>query len=336
VKDGDIAGQGYTQPPGSAHAEIMALKEAGEHAKGAVLYVTLEPCCHFGRTPPCTQAIIAAGIKEVHIAMIDPNPLVNGKGLQEMEKAGIKISLGEHAQDASEVIESYVKFITSGKPFITIKYAMSVDGKIASRTGDSKWISGDESRRYVHFMRYTSDAIMVGVNTVLKDDPQLTARCSYRGGMAKKQPLRVILDASGKTPLTARIFNEPGNVLMVVSDKITAAQKKAYVNLGAEVLELPAQKGLLNLESLITRLGEKQITSVLVEGGATLLGSLCDGNFVDKATVFISPIIIGGDKARTAVGGKGTDKVVNALKLERVKTKRFDNDMMFTGYIRRE
>jgi len=336
VKEGDVIGQGYTQPPGSSHAEIMALKEAGEYARGAVMYVTLEPCCHFGRTPPCTKAIIAAGIKEVHVAMIDPNPQVNGKGLKELEKAGIKTVLGEHADDAAEIIESYVKFITTGRPFVTIKFAMSLDGKIATKSGDSKWISGNESRRYVHFLRYTSDAVMVGVNTVLADDPQLTARCGYRGGMAKIQPLRVILDTNGRTPATARVFNEPGNVLLAIGEKVSAAQKKAYEKLGAKILELPSKRGLIDLDKLLLGLGQKQITSVLVEGGAILLGSLCDRNLVDKVNVFISPIIIGGEKARTAIGGKGVDKVVNSLKLEHVKTKRSDSDMMITGYVGRK
>jgi diaminohydroxyphosphoribosylaminopyrimidine deaminase/5-amino-6-(5-phosphoribosylamino)uracil reductase len=313
----------------------MALKEAGEYARGAVMYVTLEPCCHFGRTPPCTNAIIAAGIQEVHASMLDPNPQVNGNGLKELEKAGIKTFIGEHADDAAEIIESYVKFITTGKPFVTIKFAMSLDGKIATKSGDSKWISSDESRRYVHFMRYTSDAVMVGVNTVLADDPQLTARCGYRGGMAKKQPLRVILDTNGRTPATARIFNEPGNVLLALGENVSPAQKKAYAKLGAEILELPYKRGLIDLEKLLIALGQKEITSILVEGGATLLGSFCDGNLVDKVTVFIAPIIIGGEKARTAVGGKGIDKVVNSLKLERVKTKRSDSDVMITGYIGR-
>ena len=335
VKNGDVIGQGYTQPPGSFHAEIMALKDSGEHARDAVMYVTLEPCCHFGRTPPCTKAIISAGINEVHAAMIDPNPQVNGKGLKELEKAGIKTVLGEHADDAAEIIESYVKFITTGRPFVTIKFAMSLDGKIATRSGDSKWISGDESRRYVHFMRYTSDAVMVGVNTVLADDPQLTARCSYRGGMAKKQPLRVILDSTGRTPATARVFNEPGDVLLALGEKVSAAQKKVYAKLGAEILDLPTKRGLIDLDKLLLVLGQKQITSVLAEGGASLLGSLCDRNLVDKVTVFIAPIIIGGEKARTAIGGKGIDKVVNSLKLERVKTKRSDSDLMITGYIGR-
>ena len=336
VKDGQVIGQGYTQPPGSSHAEIMALKEAGEHARGGVMYVTLEPCCHFGRTPPCTKAIIAAGIQQVHAAMIDPNPQVNGNGLKEMEKAGIKTFLGEHADDASEIIESYVKFITTGRPFVTIKFAMSLDGKIATKSGDSKWISSDESRRYVHFMRYTIDAVMVGVNTVLIDDPQLTSRCNVWGGVTKKQPLRVIVDAAGRTPVAAKIFNEPGRVLMALGEKVSPTQKKAYAKLGAEILELPSKRGLIDLDKLLLALGQKQITSILVEGGATLLGSLLDRNLVDKVTVFIAPIIIGGEKARTAIGGKGADKVVNSLKLEHVKTKRSDSDMMITGYIGRK
>ena len=335
ARDDDIIGQGYTQPPGSSHAEIMALNDAGTRANGGVMYVTLEPCCHFGRTPPCTQAIIAAGIKEVHAAMIDPNPLVSGKGLRELEKAGIKTIVGEHADDASEIIESYTKFITTGRPFVTIKYAMSVDGKIAARTGDSKWISSDESRRYVHFLRYTADAVMVGVNTILTDDPQLTSRANIRGGVTKKQPLRVVVDATGRTPLTAKVFNQPGQVLMALSDKVSPIQKKAYQKLGAEILEMPVKRGLIDLDKLLIALGEKQITSVLVEGGATLMGSICDRNLADKAIVFVAPVIIGGEKARTAIGGKGTDKVVNSIKLERVKTRRSDSDMMITGYIGR-
>jgi diaminohydroxyphosphoribosylaminopyrimidine deaminase/5-amino-6-(5-phosphoribosylamino)uracil reductase len=212
---------------------------------------------------------------------------------------------------------------------------MSIDGKIATRTGDSKWISSDESRRYVHFLRYTTDAVMVGVNTVLIDDPQLTSRANIRGGVAKNQPLRVVVDAHGRTPLTAKVFNPPGRVLLAVGDKVTAAQKKAYKKLGAEVLELPSKRGLIDLNKLMIALGEKQITGILVEGGASLMGSLCDQNLVDKVIVFVAPVIIGGEKARTAIGGKGADKVVNSLKLERVKTKRSDSDMMITGYIGR-
>jgi len=336
VKDGEIVGQGYTHPPGSSHAEIMALRQAGERAKGAVMYVTLEPCCHYGRTPPCTEAIISSGIKEVHAAMIDPNQKVLGKGLKELEQAGINIFLGEHAEDASEIVEAYTKFITTGKPFVTAKFAMSLDGKIATKKGDSKWISNDKSRRYVHLLRHTCDAVMVGINTVLMDDPLLTSRCNLQGGMAKKQPLRVIVDTMGRTPVTAKVFNEPGTVLLAVGRKVSLSRKRAYMKHGAEILELPSRKGLIDLTELLIRLGQKQITSILTEGGASLLGSFFDKHLVDKVVVFIAPIIIGGEKARTALGGKGVDKVIDSFKLGCVKTEQFDNDLMITGYIGRQ
>jgi diaminohydroxyphosphoribosylaminopyrimidine deaminase/5-amino-6-(5-phosphoribosylamino)uracil reductase len=334
VQNNEIIGKGYTQPPGLAHAEIIALKEAGQKAKGATMYVTLEPCCHYGKTPPCTQAIIAAGIKEVYVAMIDPNPLIAGKGIKELKKAGIKIKLGECAKEAGEITESYLKFITTGIPFITTKYAMSLDGKIATRSGDSKWISSEESRRYVHYLRYTSDAIMVGVNTVLTDDPQLTSRCSFNGGTTRKQPLRVIVDVNGRTPKTARIFNEPGKVLLALGKEVTVSKKRVYKNIGAEIIELPSKKGKIELDALLKELGKKQITSVLVEGGADLLGSFFDNNLVDKMIVFIAPIIVGGEKGRTAVGGKGVDKIMHSLRLKQVKTRQFDSDTMITGYLK--
>lgn len=334
VKNDEIIGKGYTQPPGLAHAEIMALKEAGRRAKGAKMYVTLEPCCHYGRTPPCTEAIISAGIKEVYVAMNDPNPLVAGKGIDRLKEAGIKVKIGECAEEANEITESYIKFITTNTPFITTKYAMSLDGKIATKSGDSKWISSEESRRYVHYLRYTSDAIMVGVNTVLTDDPQLTSRCSFKGGTARKQPLRVIVDANGRTPKTARIFNEPGNVLLALGKDVPIKQKRIYKKLGAEILELAAPNGKVDLDDLLRELGKKQITSVLVEGGTDLLGSFFDSNYVDRMIVFIAPIIIGGEKGKTAVGGRGVEKIVNSLKIQHIRTRQFDSDIMITGYLR--
>jgi len=177
VRNDVVAGQGYTQPPGLWHAEVLALKQAGDQARGGTMYVTLEPCCHYGRTPPCSQAIIAAGITEIHLAMLDANPLVSGRGKDELEREGIKVYVGEHEAEAIQINEAYTKFITTGMPFVTVKFAVSLDGKIATKSGDSKWISGGEARRYVHNLRYATDAIMAGVNTVLVDDPQLTARC---------------------------------------------------------------------------------------------------------------------------------------------------------------
>lgn len=335
VKDGEIVGQGYTQPPGSWHAEIVALRQAAEKARGGVLYVTLEPCSHFGRTPPCAEAIAAAGISEVHLAMTDPNPLVCGKGTDKLDREGIRVYVGEYEQEAREINESYLKFITTGLPFVTAKFAISLDGKIATKTGDSKWISGEESRRYVHYLRYTSDAVMTGVNTVLADDPRLTCRCNGTGGTVKKQPLRVIIDARGRTPPTAQVFNKPGNVLMAVGKSVKAKTKEAFTQAGAELLELPAEEGMIDLTSLLRSLSQRQITSVLVEGGGSVLGSLFDNKLVDKVIAFIAPIVIGGTEARTAVAGKGVDRVAEALRLERVHVERFGDDIMLSGYVKR-
>jgi len=333
VKNEVVVGQGYTQPPGSWHAEILALEQAGEEANGGVMYVTLEPCCHYGRTPPCSQAIIAAGITEVHLAMIDPNPLVSSRGKSELERKGVRIYVGEHEEEAKQINEAYTKFITTGMPFVTAKFAMSLDGKIATRSGDSKWISGEEARKYVHNLRYISDAIMAGVNTVLIDNPHLTARCSGTGGTARKQPLRVIVDGKGRTPLTARVFSEPGRTLLALGKKAKQEEKTAFARVGAEVLELPSAGGLVDLEKLLKALGEEGITSVLVEGGGILLGSLFDRGFVDKIIAFIAPIIIGGEKAKTAVGGKGVDKVAEALKLERIGVEKLGEDLVVSGYV---
>lgn len=335
VKNDIVVGQGYTQPPGSGHAEVVALKQAGKKARGGVLYVTLEPCCHYGRTPPCTQAIIAAGIAEVHLAILDVNPLVSGRGKNELEGEGIRVYLGEHGKEAKEINQAYTKFITTSLPFVTVKFAMSLDGKIATRSGDSRWISGDEARKYVHKLRYTSDAVMAGVNTVLVDDPRLTARGgSGSGGTARKQPLRVIVDGKGRTPLTARLFNEHGKTLLALGKLLTPGEKAAFAQVGAELLELPSSGGRVDLEKLLAALGQREITSVLVEGGGTLLGSLFDGNLVDKVIAFIAPIIIGGKDAKTAVSGKGVDKMVNSLKLERVSLEKFGKDFMVSGYVK--
>ena len=333
VRDGEVVGQGYTQPPGSWHAEVMALKQAGEKARGGVMYVTLEPCCRVGRTPPCTQAIIAAGISEVHLAMLDPNPLVCGQGEDELEREDIKTYVGEHEEEAKEINEAYIKFITTGMPFVTAKFAVSLDGKIATENGDSKWISGSEARNYGHYLRYTADAIMAGANTVITDDPHLTCRYGGRGGKAKKQPLRVIVDGRGRTPSTARVFSEPGKALLALGKLVEPEKKEAFVKVGAELLELPSEEGLVDLEGLLKVLGEREINSVLVEGGGILLGSLFDHRLVDRVIAFIAPIIIGGEAAKTAVAGKGVDKVIDAFKLERISVEKFGEDLMVSGYV---
>ncbi len=334
VKDGEVVGQGYTQPPGSWHAEVMALKQAGGKARGGVMYVTLEPCCHTGRTPPCTQTIIAAGISEVHLAMLDPNPLVSGGGEAALERESIKTYVGEHEEEAREINEAYVKFITTGMPFVTAKFAVSLDGKIATKNGDSQWISGSEARKYVHYLRYIADAIMAGANTVIADDPHLTCRYGGKGGEVRKQPLRVIVDGKGRTPLTAQVFGEPGKALLALGKFVKPEKKEALAKVGAELLELPSKEELVDLEKLLKALGEREITSVLVEGGGILLGSMFDHGLVDKVIAFIAPIIIGGEAAKTAVAGKGVDKVVDAIKLKRIRVERFGEDLMISGYVR--
>lgn len=333
VKDGEVVGQGYTQPPGLDHAEIVALKQAGERARGGVMYVSLEPCCHHGRTPPCTQAIIAAGIAEVHLAALDVNPVVLGWGKEELEGAGIRVYVGEHEAEAKQLNEAYAKFITEGIPFITVKFAMSLDGKIATRSGDSRWISGELARKRVHNLRYTADAVMAGVNTVLTDDPRLTTRCCGCGGMLKKQPTRVIVDSKGRTPLNAQVFTEPGKAIVVLGRRAGAEERESFAQVGAELLELPSPEGWVDLEQLLRVLGERQVTSVLVEGGGILFGSLFDSGLVDKVIAFIAPIIIGGREAVTAVAGWGIDRVADSLKLERVSVERFDEDLMVSGYV---
>ena len=337
VVNGDVVvGQGYTQPPGSWHAEIAALKQAGTKARDGVMYVTLEPCCHYGRTPPCSQAIAEAGISEVHLAMIDPSPLVSGRGKSEMEEKGIKVYVGEHEEAASEISEAYTKFITTGIPFVTAKFAMSLDGKIATSSGDSKWISNEESRKYLHILRHITDAIMVGAKTILIDDPHLTARSGGgRGGTSRNQPLRVIVDGRGLISPAARIFSEPGKTLLAIGKVAAPEERKAFSGADADLIELLSDGEQIDMERLLRILGEKQITSVLAEGGGVLLGDLFDRGLVDKVIAFIAPIIIGGAEAKTPVGGKGVDKVVDSIKLERVKVARFGDDLMISGYVKR-
>ncbi len=331
VKDGEIVGQGYTQPPGFDHAEIVALKQAGEKAREASMYVTLEPCCHFGRTPPCSEAIIAAGISEVHIAMIDPNPVVSGRGEEALQKEGIKTSVGDHEEEARTINEAYIKYIKTGLPFVTVKFAASLDGKIATRTGDSKWITGSESRKYVHYLRYTNDAVITGANTIIADDPYLTCRYGGTGGAVKNKQLRVIVDGLGRTPPTARVFSEPGKVLVAIGDSVDIKIKKAMQDSGAELLEFPAPKGKIDINNLLKVLGEREVTSVLLEAGGILLGSFFDAGTVDKVVAFIAPMVLGGDSI--AVGGLGVEKLADAKKLDHISVERFGDDLMISGYV---
>ena len=331
VKGGVVVGEGCTQPPGREHAEIMALQEAGAKAEGATLYSTLGPCNHQGRTPPCTAAIVSAGITEVRVAALDPNPNVAGGGVQALEEAGVRVRVGEGEKRAKLLMEAYLKYVENGMPFVTAKFAMTLDGKIATHTGDSKWISGDKARWAVHGMRNISDAIMVGINTVIADNPQLTAR-DERGKPRDRQPLRVIVDSRGRIPVNARMMSEPGDTLVAVS---TASEevRESLSEAGFGVVEAAADDGSVDLTALMLHLAtELNVTSLCVEGGASILGSLFDNGLVDKVIAFVAPTIIGGGDAPSPVAGRGVELMAEAIKLECVKWDRYGRDMAITGY----
>jgi diaminohydroxyphosphoribosylaminopyrimidine deaminase/5-amino-6-(5-phosphoribosylamino)uracil reductase len=264
------------------------------------------------------------------MAMLDPNPLVLGKGKHQLEMGRIRTYVGESEPEAREINEAYIKFITTGVPFVTAKFAMSLDGKIATRSFDSQWISNNRSREYVHQIRWITDAIMVGLNTVLRDNPQLTARTTE----GERHPLRVIVDSHGHTPPMSRVLQSPGRALIATTTAIELIRANQYTDIGAEVLTLPPKDGLVDIEQLLKVLGKRGITSVLVEGGGLLLGSLFDLGLVDKVMVFIAPIIVGGKEAITAVAGKGVSSMAEALRLSRVRVDQLGDDIMVCGYTR--
>jgi diaminohydroxyphosphoribosylaminopyrimidine deaminase/5-amino-6-(5-phosphoribosylamino)uracil reductase len=265
--------------------------------------------------------------------MLDPDAVVSGKGEEELRRRGIKTYVGEQEEAARKLNEAYIKHRTTGIPFVTAKYAMSLDGKIATRSGDSRWISNAASRRYVHSLRHINDAVIVGVNTVLTDDPQLTCRCGERGGVVKEQPLRVIADTNGRTPVTAQIFGEPGRALIALGEGVRPEVIDGFRSRDADVVVLPSSEGLIDLEQLLKELGKREIISILVEGGGTLLGYMFDHRLVDKVVAFIAPVIIGGREAETAVGGRGAEKIADSIRLERVTAIECNGDVMVSGYV---
>lgn len=326
VDDGEIVGQGYHHRFGEPHAEVFALDEAGNRAQGATMYVTLEPCSHHGKTPPCTGRIIAAGIRRVVVAVSDPNPLVNGRGIEALRASGIEVTVGVLEAEARQANEIFFKYIQTRLPFVELKLAQSMDGKIATRTGDSKWISGEESRVAVHRLRRRLAAILVGVQTVISDDPLLTVR-----HVTGPNPVRIVLDGQGRIPLTAKLLHDGGRTI-VATATMDGSKEKALLELGVEVWRLPKNGDLIDLHALLHRLGEAQIDSLLVEGGGDTAASFLEADLVDKVSLFIAPIIIGGRDAVPAVGGNGSGRVADALHLARVSVSHCGPDMMVVGY----
>ncbi len=330
VKDGRIVGEGCTQPPGGPHAEVVAIGQAGDEARGSTLYVTLEPCRQYGRTPPCTKAIIEAGIREVHFSFDDPDPQGRGQAARELREAGIEVQPGEGEAEARRINETYVKHRETGLPFVIAKWAMSLDGKIAATSGDSRWVSGPETREWSHRLRTQMDAIMVGVRTVLIDDPQLTARPS--GVVSERQPLRIVADSRGRTPVTARVLDGPGAALIATTEASNAVWRRQMAEAGTEVVVLPDAEGRVDRTALLQILGERQVLSLLVEGGGELLGSFFDAGLVDKVHTVVAALVIGGREAPAAVAGRGVERMAEALRLREVVVERLGEDVLVTGY----
>jgi len=331
VKKNRIIGQGYHKRAGFPHAEIVALRQAKAEAEGGTIYVNLEPCCHYGKTPPCTDAIIKSRVKKVVIGMKDPNPLVSGKGIKILKKAGIEISDGILEEECRRLNEAYIKFIKSEKPFVTLKVGESIDGKIATRRGESRWITCKKSREFVHKLRNESDAIMVGINTIIKDNPRLTSRLKSIKG---KNPKRIIVDSFLKIPLKAKVLNSNDADTYIVTTKDASKRKRSLLQKkGIKILLINKKQGRVDLQKLMVELGKLNITSLLIEGGGEINASALKEGLVDKAMFFISPIIIGGKEAPSPVGGEGFLFLKDAKSLKNIMVKRVDQDILIEGYL---
>ena len=328
VRDGTIVASGWHRAAGEPHAEIHALRMAGELARGATLYVTLEPCAHHGRTGPCAEAVIAAGLARVVVALSDPNPLVAGRGIHLLTAAGIEVTTGICEDEARRQNEIFLKWVTTKRPFVTLKTAMTLDGKIASHTGASQWITGAAARARVHAYRNEYDAILVGIGTVLADDPSLTTRLEHGTG---KNPLRIVLDSEARTPLDAKLVADgAAPTIIVVSERADHRRVNLLRACGAEVVTLGAQR--VDIAALLDYLGARDITSLFVEGGAAVNWSLLAGGSVNKVHAFIAPMLMGGETAKTPIGGTGFDSPQTALRLRDVTVEQLGVDILVTGY----
>ena len=329
VRDGDVIATAHHEKAGGPHAEVLALEAAGAAARGADLFVTLEPCTVHGRTPPCVDAVIAAGPRRVVVAMIDPNPAVAGRGVAALRDAGIAVEVGAGGPAAEALNRFYLTHARLRRPFVTAKFAASLDGRTATRTGASRWISSEESRLLAHRLRARHDAVLVGAGTAVADDPALTVRIDGE----TRTPLRVVVDSTLRLEPGARMLIEPGGpVLLATLEGADASRRAALEDAGAEVLVIPGIDGRVDLAALLTALGRRQVTSVLAEGGAALLGSLRDARLIDSVVAFLAPALIGGAEAVPAMGGEGAASLDEALRLEDVEVARAGGDVVVTAY----
>jgi diaminohydroxyphosphoribosylaminopyrimidine deaminase/5-amino-6-(5-phosphoribosylamino)uracil reductase len=331
VKNDRIIARGYHHRAGEPHAEAIALKRAGAAARGATLYVSLEPCSHTNkRTPPCSPLVVASGVKRVVVAMIDPNPRVSGGGIKAIKQAGIEVVTGVLEDEAKKLNEAFIKQVTTKIPFVTMKIAQTLDGKIATATGESKWITSDASRRIGHQLRNRNDAILTGINTVLKDDPSLTARVPEG-----RDPVRVIVDSRLRIPLNAKVITQRSSAKTIIATCAgsSEARIRRLEERGAEVLVVRSSEGKVDLKDLLRKLGKRDILSVLIEGGAEVNASALQAGIVDKVVLFIAPLLMTGRDSLCSIGGIAPVRLAHALKLREVSTRFVGRDLMVEGYI---
>ncbi|MFQ5808104.1 MAG: bifunctional diaminohydroxyphosphoribosylaminopyrimidine deaminase/5-amino-6-(5-phosphoribosylamino)uracil reductase RibD, partial [Armatimonadota bacterium] len=327
----EIVGRGCYARFGAEHAEVVALREAGERAAGATVYVTLEPCCHWGRRPPCVDALVAAQVARVCYAMRDPDPAVDGGGIAALQEAGIETIEGALEAQAQRLNEAYIRHRTTGRPFVTLKMALTADGKTATRTGESQWITGKAARGRVHELRHAADAVLVGVGTILADDPMLTCRLPD-GGI---DPVAVVADSKARTPATARVVQRrsPAATIIATTSAASVQTLDALGNAGAEILLCADRDGRVDLGDLLGKLAEIGRINIMCEGGATLAAALVEGGHVQKICFFVAPKLLGGAGAPTALGGDGAEHLAEAIGLGDVRVEQIGSDVLYEGYV---
>jgi len=338
VKDNKVVGKGFHQAAGKAHAEVNAIDAAGTSAEGATLYVNLEPCNHTGRTPPCTEKILAAGISRVVVAMEDPNPDVRGGGVAYLTSRGVNVTVGVCENEARQLNEIFIKYSKTKRPFAIIKCAATLDGRIATRTGDSRWVTGEASRNFVHQLRHAVDAIMVGIDTVVKDDPSLTTRLSGDLPDKSRDPVRVVLDTRLRIPEAAKLLRlESDSDTLIITGPDVAGDKKTRIEKkGAKVMEAPVKDGMIDLNGLMDNLGALELTSLLIEGGSRVIASVLAAGIADKIIFFYAPKILGGDDGVPICQGPGPDLMDQSIPVKDVQVRRFGDDVMIEGYIEKD
>ena len=329
VSDGNVVGEGRTQPIPGPHAEIIAISQAGKLAEGSTIFTTLEPCSHTHYTGPCADALISAGVSRVVCPVGYPDPRVDGEGFRKLREAGIEVVMpleSDRIERALESLEGFLHHVATGRPFVTVKFAASLDGSIATKTGESQWITSKEARDYAHLMRSQADALITGIGTILADDPRLTSRLE---GIVNRPKLRVVVDSDGRMPASAALIREPGDILWVRGEGCTSVINSPNV----ETLEVPRlRSGGIDLTNLLDLLGSRGYLNVMLEAGTSLTGSMVDAGLVQKIAAFIAPIVIGGSDAFPAVGGVGVSAMARALRLERVQIEQIGSDVLITGY----